>query len=146
MAFGFAEMQVVSFADLYAGKIVAAFDRQHPRDLFDVRDLLANEGVSDELRRALRESMPDMREQHRTMKRLHRSLEQELVKPTPDRGILEKQLADIRAQMQVTQRAVHVAFLDTVLGMPVEERREMIAQMHEARGHMRRHGPGSLAP
>jgi hypothetical protein len=45
-------MQVVSFADLYAGKIVAAFDRQHPRDLFDVRGLLANEGVSDELRRA----------------------------------------------------------------------------------------------
>lgn len=51
-AFGFAEMQVVSFADLYAGKIVAAFDRQHPRDLFDVRGLLANEGVNDALRRA----------------------------------------------------------------------------------------------
>jgi predicted nucleotidyltransferase component of viral defense system len=50
--FGFAEMQVVSFADLYAGKIVAALDRQHPRDLFDVRDLLANEGISEELRRA----------------------------------------------------------------------------------------------
>jgi predicted nucleotidyltransferase component of viral defense system len=43
-AFGFAEMSVVSFADLYGGKIVAALDRQHPRDLFDVRDLLANEG------------------------------------------------------------------------------------------------------
>jgi hypothetical protein len=43
---------LVSFPDLYAGKIVAALDRQHPRDLFDVRDLLANEGVSDELRRA----------------------------------------------------------------------------------------------
>jgi predicted nucleotidyltransferase component of viral defense system len=51
-AFGFAEMQVVSFPDLYAGKIVAALDRQHPRDLFDVRDLLANEGISDDLRRA----------------------------------------------------------------------------------------------
>lgn len=50
--FGFAEMQVVSFPDLYAGKIVAALDRQHPRDLFDVRSLLANEGISDELRRA----------------------------------------------------------------------------------------------
>lgn len=50
--FGFAEMQLVSFADLYAGKIVAALDRQHPRDLFDVRDLLAHEGISDELRRA----------------------------------------------------------------------------------------------
>ena len=51
-AFGFAEIQVVSFADLYGGKIVAAFDRQHPRDLFDVRGLLANEGINDELRRA----------------------------------------------------------------------------------------------
>jgi predicted nucleotidyltransferase component of viral defense system len=50
--FGFAEVQVVSFADLFAGKIVAALDRQHPRDLFDVRDLLANEGIDDDLRKA----------------------------------------------------------------------------------------------
>jgi predicted nucleotidyltransferase component of viral defense system len=50
--FGFAEIEVVSFADLYAGKIVAALDRQHPRDLFDVRDLLANEGISGKLRKA----------------------------------------------------------------------------------------------
>lgn len=50
--FGFAEVPVVSFADLYAGKIVAALDRQHPRDLFDVKLLLAEEGLSDELFRA----------------------------------------------------------------------------------------------
>jgi hypothetical protein len=50
--FGFAEALVVSFADLYAGKVVAALDRQHPRDLFDVRDLLAQEGLTDEIRRA----------------------------------------------------------------------------------------------
>ncbi|MFN7924041.1 MAG: nucleotidyl transferase AbiEii/AbiGii toxin family protein [Bryobacteraceae bacterium] len=50
--FGFAEVQVVSFADLYAGKLVAALDRQHPRDLFDVRDLLANEGLGAALRKA----------------------------------------------------------------------------------------------
>lgn len=50
--FGFAEISVVSFEDLYAGKLVAALDRQHPRDLFDVRDLLANEGLTDDLRRA----------------------------------------------------------------------------------------------
>jgi hypothetical protein len=31
---------------------VAALDRQHPRDLFDVRDLLANEGNDDQLRKA----------------------------------------------------------------------------------------------
>jgi predicted nucleotidyltransferase component of viral defense system len=40
--FGFAEIQVLSFADLYAGKICAALDRQHPRDLFDVKLLLEN--------------------------------------------------------------------------------------------------------
>lgn len=50
--FGFAEMRIVSFPDLYAGKIVAALDQQHPRDLFDVRELLAREGVDDDLRRA----------------------------------------------------------------------------------------------
>ena len=50
--FGFAEMPVVSFPDLYGGKIVAALDRQHPRDLFDIRLLLANEGIDEHLRRA----------------------------------------------------------------------------------------------
>ena len=38
-AFGFAETSVVSFEDLFAGKLVAALDRQHPRDLFDVREI-----------------------------------------------------------------------------------------------------------
>lgn len=50
--FGFAEVSSLSFADLFAGKIVAALDRQHPRDLFDVKLLLAAEGMSDELFRA----------------------------------------------------------------------------------------------
>lgn len=50
--FGFAETSVVSFEDLFAGKLVAALDRQHPRDLFDVQGLLANEGLSDDLREA----------------------------------------------------------------------------------------------
>lgn len=47
--FGFAEAQVVSFEDLYAGKLVAALDRQHPRDIFDVKMLFENEGISDRL-------------------------------------------------------------------------------------------------
>lgn len=51
-AFGYAETMVVSFEDLYAGKLVAALDRQHPRDLFDVRGLFANEGLTDNLREA----------------------------------------------------------------------------------------------
>lgn len=44
--FGFAEAQLVSQADLYGGKICAALDRQHPRDLFDVMLLLDHEGIS----------------------------------------------------------------------------------------------------
>lgn len=51
-AFGFAETQIVSFADLYAGKIVAALDRQHPRDLYDIHLLLHEEGISENLRLA----------------------------------------------------------------------------------------------
>ena len=31
-----AEMQVLSFRELYGGKVCAALDRQHPRDLFDM--------------------------------------------------------------------------------------------------------------
>lgn len=50
--FGFAEIAVVSFEDLYGGKLVAALDRQHPRDLYDVRLLLANEGLTRDLFRA----------------------------------------------------------------------------------------------
>lgn len=42
-AFGFAEVQVLDFADLYAGKLAAALARQHPRDLFDVGLLLEDE-------------------------------------------------------------------------------------------------------
>jgi hypothetical protein len=50
--FGFAEVSTLSFEDLYAGKIVAALDRQHPRDLFDAKLLLEAEGISERLFRA----------------------------------------------------------------------------------------------
>ena len=47
--FGYAEIQVVSFADLFGGKLHAAVDRQHPRDLFDVKLLYESEGLTNEL-------------------------------------------------------------------------------------------------
>ena len=47
--FGFAKMQVACFDELYAGKLCAALDRQHPRDLFDVKILLDNEGITEDL-------------------------------------------------------------------------------------------------
>ncbi len=47
--FGYAEIPVVSQADLYGGKLCAAMDRQHPRDLYDVQRLLSANGISREL-------------------------------------------------------------------------------------------------
>ena len=51
--FGFATAPLVSMADLYGGKICAALDRQHPRDFFDVKLLLENEGITDAMRKAV---------------------------------------------------------------------------------------------
>ena len=48
----FFSVNCLSFEDIYAGKICAALDRQHPRDLFDIKILLENEGISKELRKA----------------------------------------------------------------------------------------------
>jgi predicted nucleotidyltransferase component of viral defense system len=47
-----AECQILSENELYAGKICAALDRQHPRDLFDVMMLLKYGNFSDAMRKA----------------------------------------------------------------------------------------------
>jgi hypothetical protein len=46
------EIPMASLEDIYGGKLVAALDRQHPRDLFDVMHLYANEGITPAIRRA----------------------------------------------------------------------------------------------
>jgi hypothetical protein len=43
------EVPVLAVPELYAGKLVAAPDRQHPRDLFDVRLMLDGGGWSEDL-------------------------------------------------------------------------------------------------
>lgn len=40
----------LNIADTYGGKLCAALDRQHPRDLFDVMVLLKNEGITEEIK------------------------------------------------------------------------------------------------
>ena len=47
----FCAMSLVPLGQLYGGKICAALDRQHPRDLFDVKLLLENIGFTDEIKR-----------------------------------------------------------------------------------------------
>jgi hypothetical protein len=42
----------MSVPELYGGKICAALDRQHPRDLFDIKLLLEREGITDATRKS----------------------------------------------------------------------------------------------
>jgi predicted nucleotidyltransferase component of viral defense system len=46
------ELPMASLEDVYGGKLVAAMDRQHPRDLFDVMQLFAHEGITPRIRKA----------------------------------------------------------------------------------------------
>ncbi|EHQ29754.1 nucleotidyl transferase AbiEii/AbiGii toxin family protein [Mucilaginibacter paludis] len=46
----FCAIRLVPVGQLYGGKICAALDRQHPRDLFDVKYLLANERFSPQVK------------------------------------------------------------------------------------------------
>lgn len=46
----FAAIQVVSNEELYGGKICAALDRQHPRDLFDVHLLFQDSGFNENMK------------------------------------------------------------------------------------------------
>ena len=45
-------VNTLSFEDLYGSKICAALDRQHPRDLFDIKLLFDNEGLTEKIRKA----------------------------------------------------------------------------------------------
>ena len=49
----FAAINVVSHGEIFGGKIAAALDRQHPRDLFDIKLLFDNEGITDDVRHGL---------------------------------------------------------------------------------------------
>lgn len=45
-------IRTLAMPDLYGGKLCAALDRQHARDLFDVMLLLDNEGITEQIRQA----------------------------------------------------------------------------------------------
>lgn len=119
-AFGFAKMQIVSFADLYAGKIVAALDRQHPRDLFDVRDLLANEGIDDALRQAFVVYLiSHNRPMAETLAPVRKPLEEEF-----KRGLVGMTQEPIElAALEETREAIVAQMVD---GMPEEHREFLI--------------------
>jgi predicted nucleotidyltransferase component of viral defense system len=105
--FGFAEIQVVSFADLYAGKLVATLDRQHPRDLFDVQHLLANEGIDKTLYQTF--------------------LAYILSHNRPVHELLQPRLKDIRQAFE--REFVGMTISDTSLEMLLATREQLVAEI-----------------
>jgi len=47
--YGYAEIKTVSWPELFGGKMCAALDRQHPRDLFDIAGMLSGERLDENL-------------------------------------------------------------------------------------------------
>jgi len=47
--FGYTENKILSKTETYGGKICAALDRQHPRDLFDIYQLIDNNELNDDI-------------------------------------------------------------------------------------------------
>jgi predicted nucleotidyltransferase component of viral defense system len=93
------ELPVLSLEEVYGGKLVAAMDRQHPRDLFDVMELLAHEGITPGIRRAF---VVYLASHNRT---LH-----EVLFPTPKdiRLAYEGSFAGLTAQPVTLQRLVDI--------------------------------------
>jgi hypothetical protein len=46
------ELPLLASDEIYGGKLVAAMDRQHPRDLFDLMELFAHGGITPGIRRS----------------------------------------------------------------------------------------------
>jgi len=108
--FGYAQIQLLSFEDLYAGKICAALDRQHPRDLYDVKFLLENEGISEKLKDAFMVYL--------------------LGHPRPMSELIKPRLKDIEAiyHNEFSGMTVDEVSLESLL----ETRSEMITKLHSA--------------
>jgi predicted nucleotidyltransferase component of viral defense system len=108
--FGYAQMQLLSFEDLYAGKLCAALDRQHPRDLYDVKFLLENEGISEKLKDAFIVYL--------------------LGHPRPMSEVIKPRLKDIEAIYHSEFKGMTID--DVSLESLLETRNEMITKLHSA--------------
>jgi hypothetical protein len=101
-------VQTLSVADLYGGKLCAALDRQHPRDLFDVKLLLAHEGITEEIRKAflvylISHSRPINELLNPRWQDLEASFEREFRGMTTD-DVSLKELGEVREVMLVALR------------------------------------------
>jgi len=102
------EIPVLAPQDVYGGKLVAALDRQHPRDLFDVMELFEHEGITAGIRRAF---VVYLTSHNR-----------------PVHEVLFPALRDI--QMDYERNFVGMTSQPTELAVLLETRGRMIAELH----------------
>ena len=122
--------------NLFLGGIVAGHfgaSRMTPPPLFAPGTDTLFRLIPDRERRAMREHLhanhPEVMETHRNLRKLHREISQELSREKPDRKLLEHKLAEVREGVELLEKSMHVAFLDTVLTLPTQERRRLLNEM-----------------
>ncbi len=118
----FCAVPVVPFAQLYGGKLCAALDRQHPRDLFDVKLLLENEGLTDDILRGLLYGLlssnrpthellqPNLLDQRGTFDSQFEGMATEPFSYEDFEITRERLIQDIRAGLSASDRAFLIAF------------------------------------
>lgn len=115
------EIPVVSLEDMYGGKLVAAMDRQHPRDLFDVMQLFAHGGITADIRRAFvvylgSHNRPTHEVLFPSLRDIHQEFEQTFVGMTTEPVELEALLATRDRLLRELQR-----------GLTTDERRFLLS-------------------
>ena len=121
------EIPVVSLEDVYGSKLVAAMDRQHPRDLFDVMQLLENEGITPGIRRAFiiylachnrpvhEVLFPPMRDIRQEYERNFKGMTAQPVELDVLLGVRERMVQEIQAGLDTDERRF---LLSLVAGRP----------------------------
>lgn len=104
---------VLNFADLYGGKLCAALDRQHPRDVFDIKILFENEGIIPEVRKAF---VVYLAGHDRPIHELLNPVRKDL-KPLFDRDFLGMTIKPVEYKKLVEVRENYIAAVNKILSM-----------------------------
>ncbi|WP_129777574.1 nucleotidyl transferase AbiEii/AbiGii toxin family protein [Peristeroidobacter soli] len=118
------EVPIASSEDVYAGKLVAALDRQHPRDLFDVMQLFEHEGITPAIRRAfvlylashdrpLHEVLaPKRRDLTLDYEGAFKGMTADVVPLDQLEGARERLVADLQRDLDATERQFLLSFVN----------------------------------
>jgi predicted nucleotidyltransferase component of viral defense system len=124
----FAAATVISHAELFGGKICAALDRQHPRDLFDIQQLLDNEGFGDDVRLGFVSSLLS-----------HTRPMHELLQPKfqDQRGLFETQFTGmtIEPYSYAEFEAIRERLVDEIHSQLQDEERELLLSVKRGEPH-----------